>query len=230
MSEIIFESNKGVVFEKTSYKNGKCKLAVKDKDSGKSIMTYRYKDVPGLDSPYINWENLNCCNGWTYDENYLYTAVQNNRKLYADIALSMYDDDWVAELNRNDLPTEKEAAALIDKLKAEIPDDCILGSAGSDRDGYRSRTRYIYICKDSAIIEYIDLAEVFNTYERLGITVTYSAKESIKKACGIPLKCFAADEYRDYWETNTPIKLIVIGLLLGYPVETTASLIERDTG
>ena len=52
--KILFESNKGVAFEKTSYKNGRCKLTVRDVDSGKSIMIYRYKDVPGYASPYVS--------------------------------------------------------------------------------------------------------------------------------------------------------------------------------
>ena len=179
---------------------------------------------------YVSWENLNCCNGWTCDDDYLYTAVQNDKKLYADITFSMYDDDWAAEIKRDDILTEKDAVAIIAKLQEELPDDCVLGSAGPDRDGYRSRNRSIYICKDCAMIEYIDLDEVFTTYERFGIKIVPYARENIKKVCGTPMKYFATEEYATYWETDTPTKLIIIGLLLGYPIETTAYLIERDHG
>ena len=193
MPEVIFRSNKGVVFEKTTYKNGKCKLAVRGEDSGPVAMTYRYKDAPGLDSPYVNWGNLNCCNGWTYDEAYLYTAVQQGKKLLADITFSMFDEDWVAELKRDDMPTDKDVEAIIRKLEDELPGDCILGR-DSDRDAYRSRYRYIYICKKGSVSDYINLDEVFNAYERLGITIKNEAKEKIVKACGFPLTYFKTDD------------------------------------
>ncbi len=93
MKNIVFESSDGIVFEKTSYKNGRCKLAVRNKSGGSPHMIYRYRDIPGVQSPYINWDNLNCCGGWKYDESYLYTAVQRGKKLFAGASFNIYSDD-----------------------------------------------------------------------------------------------------------------------------------------
>ena len=88
MGEILFESNRGIVFEKTVTRN-RCKVVVKNKDGNFTHMTYRYNNgVEPLSSPYISWENLNCCGGWSFDESYLQTAVQEGKKLCAGITFN----------------------------------------------------------------------------------------------------------------------------------------------
>ena len=229
MPEIIFESNKGIIFEKTVYKNGRCKLTVKNKGDGLTHATYRYKDVPGLVSPYVNWENLNCCNGWTYDESYLYTAVQRGKKLYAGITFSMYDEDYAEELKTCCLPTERDVIATIERLKIGLPGDCILGEERPDSSGYRSRSRHIFICVTGAISDYISINDVYLAYGRLGVTIETNAKEEIKRICDLSVPSFAAENPPfEYWNPYGGFRLIVTGLLLGYPIETTAALLERD--
>ena len=225
MPEIIFESNRGIIFEKTVYKNGRCKLEVKNKGDRHIHTTYRYKDVPGLTSPYLNWENLNCCNGWAYDESYLYMAVQRGKKLYAGITFPMFDEDYAEELKTRRLPTERDAITTIEWLKTGLSCDCILGEERPDSNGYRSRSRYIFICVTGAINGYIKLDDVYLAYGRLGVVIERDAKEEIMRICGLPIQSFAAENPPvEYWNPYSGSCLIVTGLLLGYPNETTAEV------
>ena len=45
MPEIIFESNENIIFEKTVYEHGWCKVDVKNKDFNESIMDFWFKNV-----------------------------------------------------------------------------------------------------------------------------------------------------------------------------------------
>jgi len=230
MPEIIYRSNKGIIFEKTVQKNGKCKLVVRNEEGGRAHMKYLYWNVLGVDSPYLNWDNLNCCNGWAYDETYLYTAVQRSRKPFAQIVFSSYDADWLKQIRREDLPTENDTDKIIKKLIKELPDDCILNEEPIERRDNFSR-RCVNICKNGTIIDYINLDDVYAAYERLGFEITDKIKDKIGQVCSIPMELFAADDFPfDYGNPQCASQLIITGLLLGYPVETTAFLLERDWG
>jgi len=87
--EIIFESNRGIIFERTLLNNGRIRLAVINKRNGETMSDYLYKNMPGLQAPFLNLDNLNCVNGWIYDETYLHMAVQNGKKLYAGFTFSI---------------------------------------------------------------------------------------------------------------------------------------------
>ena len=247
---IIFQSDTGMVFEKTTYKNGRCKLVVKRENGGsasatRSAMIYRYNDIPGLQSPYISWENINCCGGWSYNETYLYTAVQRGKKLFADIVFIMYDEDWAEEQQYDfanvgrTLPVEADAERIIQALEAELPADCVLRRS-KDREAYRARYRGIQIYKKGAISDYINMDEVFSAYERLGITMSPDAEDYIRNLAALSIEVLSdrldwlnpsnstsiGSAASDPW-LCTEHSLILTGLLLGYPVETTASLILK---
>ncbi len=225
MTSIVFESNRGIIFEKTSYKNGKCKLTVRRKSGGSAIITYRYRDVPGFQSPYITWDNLNCCNGWEYDESYLYTAVQQGKKLFAGITYNIFDEDGTRKqgnLAGHDKPGEADVETIIQKLQTELPDDCLLLRRDADSAFNGGKYRYIDICKKGTITDYINLEEVFAAYERLGVTMDSGIRERITGHCSESIEGLTA--HFEYWNA-TGHMLVVTGLLLGYPIETTASLL-----
>ena len=60
---ILYESNKGILFEQTIKKDGWCEVIVKNKDNNYTHAKCLYEYAPDFDSPYINWANLNCCGG-----------------------------------------------------------------------------------------------------------------------------------------------------------------------
>jgi hypothetical protein len=211
MPEILLETSAGFVFEKTVNKNNRCKVAVKHK-SGSTSMTYRFRDVPGLDSQYVGWDNLNCCDGWVYDESYLHTAVQLGKKLYAGFSFSRKTD----------------VEETISDLQNGLPEDCVLGQEEPSEHANENFTNY-FICKTGTIADYISLDEVFAAYDRLGVVIDGGAVNRITELCHVPLPQFAGNSAPfQYGYAHNGVELVVTGLLLGYPLETTAYLIERS--
>ena len=200
--------------------NKKCKVVVKHKNRSGVLMTYRFKDVPGLDSPYLSWENLNCCGGWAFDSSYLYTAVQRGKKLVSGFSFTFSNED-----------DERFATEKISALKNELPSDCILGNENPHETKNGPYTsHHHFICKIGALTDYINMDDVFATYTRLGIVIGDDMANHIKELCsGNSLETFASlSAPVNYANTPTALDLIISGLLLGYPIESTAWLIERD--
>ncbi len=232
MGSIVFESNMGVVFEKTLYKNGRCKLTVKLSNAGRALMIYRYKDAPGLVSPYISWENLNCCNGWHYDETYLYAAVQRGLKLFADITFAIHSPDEIKKMKAYgvELLSERDVEATIQKLEQELPERCLF-IRRPVRQPNRSKLVDVYIYRAGAIGDYISIGDVFTAYEGFGAVFELAARNRIADYCRMQIAELTAEGSGfDFLSPRYPSQLLVTGLLLGYPIETTAALLERDHG
>ena len=220
--EIIFESNRGIVFERTLYKNGNVRLAVINKNYSKTMSEYRYKNAPGLQSPYLNWENLNCVNGWVYDETYLHTAVQKGKKLYAGFTLSIAKKEaFTGRTLPKGFYTEEGVSEKVEALKKDLPGDCVFGSEGPDYDTYNSIDRCIYICKTGAIRDYIDIDDVISAYGRFEMILNESHWNRVRELCSIPIGGFSSNDHMDYANTKSVAEYIVAGLLLGYPIEST---------
>lgn len=219
ITEIIFASDDGIIFEKTTYKNAKCKVAIKHKHRSGVLVTYRFKDISGLDSQFLSWENLNCCGGWAYDHTYLYTAVQRGKKLISGFTLSFSNE---AE--------ERYASEKIAGIKNDLPDDCILGNETphETKKGVYTFQNH-FICKKGTLADYINMDDVFAAYDGLGIVIDVDLANQIKELSGNSLESYAKlSAPIDCVNTLTAVDLIIAGLLLGYPIESTAWLIERD--
>jgi hypothetical protein len=204
MPEILLETSLGVVFEKTATKN-RCKVAVKSKDGKYSFMTYRFKNgAEPISSPYISWENLNCCGGWHCDKSYLLTAVQEGKKLCAGITFND-ENGWTD---------------YIGSLSDEYPYYCRPPMHNGPYTFY-----YIDVVRKGAIADYIDEGAIFGAYGKLGITGF-----SIDRLSGFletPMIRLVSDGAFDYGNPKTQEEMITTGLLLGYPLESTAWLLER---
>jgi len=204
MTEILLETNKGIVFEKTTTKT-RCKVNVKNKDSDHIHMTYRFnKDVTPISSPFISWENLNCCGGWNYDESYLLTAVQEGKKLCSGIYFN----------------TQKE----LDDYKKSLSDEYIHFCRPPMVNGPRT-VFYIDVARDGAVCDFTNPNEVMNTYDMLGIR-NYD-RELLSELMALPLYDCIEGEKFDYGTPRSPEEYIITGLMLGYPLESTAWLLEQ---
>jgi hypothetical protein len=205
MIEIILETNRGVVFEKTTSKN-RCNVTIKNKNGSHTHTVYRFNNIAEpFASPFISWENLNCCNGWIHDESYLLTAVQNGRKLCSGITFD----------NENSL-TE-----YINHLNNEYPYYCPPPMLNGAHTFYY---HYIDVVREGAIRDYIDGDSVFRTYDKLGIR--NFDKEIVSRYMGTTMLELVSGKL-DYSNPKTPEELIATGLLLGYPLESTAWLLEQ---
>ena len=79
----LHENSKGVTIVREDGKR-RSKVRVLAPD-GHTIQTYRFNNIPPYSHPLLSWANLDCCGGWTYDKEYLLTAVQTGKKPVADI-------------------------------------------------------------------------------------------------------------------------------------------------
>lgn len=91
---LLHENSKGIKIVREDYKNRSkvCVLGF----SGTAIRIYRFNNVPEYKHPYLSWENLDHCGGWTTDDTYLLSAVQNKKKPAAQYC---YGYDSVPNIN-----------------------------------------------------------------------------------------------------------------------------------
>ena len=203
MKEVIFESNKGIIFEKTTPSNGgKTVVRVKNKDNNFLHKKYVFKSgVEELKSPYISWENLNCCNGWTYDEEYLLTAVQKGKKLCSGLTFD----------------TEDECNDYISK----ITDDFLYRAFTTN--GWSITFYHVDIVRKGSIQDYIGAKEVLCKYKELNVENISTKK--VRKLLSKPMIELISETF-DYANPCSIEEYIATGLLLGYPLESTAGLVS----
>ena len=65
--EILFESPLGTQFIYTKQKR-RARIDVYNKKYNFAHLTYKFNNIPLFQHPYLSWENLDCCEGWTYDK------------------------------------------------------------------------------------------------------------------------------------------------------------------
>lgn len=211
MQELLFESELGVQFYR-EIKDGWCRVRVKNKGQRFIHMTYLFPNAePYFTSPYISWQNLNCCGGWGYEEAYLETAVQEGRKLYAGCSEYIGPGETV-----------EEKRAKLKALLATLPEGCAAGEEPCPNGRFFN----YYICRNGSLKDFYDLEQVFDAYRRLGIAVSGQERAEIQGYCSVELKRFGQYEPFSYSGAGTKPQLTTTGLLLGYPLESTASLLN----
>lgn len=179
---------------------------------------YRFNRTPDrFESPFISWANLDCCNGWEYDEAYLDTAVQEGRKLYAGRSA------YVDEQPGGHFPTRREAAEEFAKLCSRLPEGVV---GAEERPGLNARVYATFICRCGRIADYYDLDAVFAHYGKLGVVLSAEEQAQIWAYCQMEIQDFGTEKAPfDYRLSETREQLAATGLLLGYPLESTASLL-----
>ena len=221
MSELLHQNSKGVKIIREDYKK-RSQVKVFSEFQGKryTLHSYRFNLIPDrFDSPFCSWANLDCCGGWSCDENYLDTAVQEGKKLYA----GRYQR--VKSSYPPQLPSMDTALQEFQKIVDALPDGVIAGIEGNTRGGMEDFL-YTFICREGTISEYFDLNDVFKFYGKLGLDFPQYVVDQVKALCSIEIKNFGGDKPPFiYYQAGAPVELITTGLLLGYPLESTASLL-----
>lgn len=216
--KLLFQSSSGIQFNKEVSK-GLCTVKVQTKPPNKrayTLMRYTYPNVAlSVSSPFLSWENLNCCNGWAYDEDYLLTAVQEGKKLYAGSTIRLQPPIGV-----------EEAEARLEEFRSTLPDTCLAGKEMEMNDRFFP----FYICRRGRLKDYFDLEQVLGDYKRMGITLSAQDKRILFHLGGIELAQFATGKPMCYFRCISDVELMITGLLLGYPLESTASLLLEDQG
>ena len=222
MSEVIFRNPFGIEMVKTDFvKRSQVKVVyVSDQGERHTIRTYRFNRIDKkFLSPYISWENLDCCGGWSFDEAYLDTAVQKGKKLYAGRTV-------IVDSKYFDGPTRKEATEQFVQFKKDLP-----ANVFADVETNQKKSDSVlatFICKIGCLADYYDLDDVFSFQKLLGITISDTEKSEIIGLCHTPIKNYGTKSAPFiYFFSESRAELIVTGLLLGYPLESTASIIEE---
>ena len=164
-----------------------------------NLRTYRFNNVPCFESPYISWENLDQCGGWATNDSYLHTAVQNGTKLFAQI---VHTDD----------------------VKFNLSDDVVIQT----KDHWCTGLNETHISRKGCLSDYYNLEDIFKHYNLLGVHFYPHHVERITEFCNLEISVFATPNAPfEYCNASTLEQLVVTGLLLGYPLESTAYIIEE---
>jgi hypothetical protein len=195
---ILLTTNNGITFERTDYVK-RSKVTVKSCNNTYLLRAYRFDNIKEtFTSPYISWENLNCCGGWFYDDQYLNTAVQNGKKLCAGLILKSSD----------------EAKYLLENKDINFYSD------------FKNDRYYLEIARKGCLKDYYNIQEVLNLYKLHGI---YNLNmKRIEELCSAEMISLMKDNNPYNYDYANPFEiedLIITGLLLGYPIESTIAII-----
>lgn len=204
-------------FARTDYSEwSEVKVQAKRPDSKRAstMGTYRFpRAEPTYSSPYLSWENLLYCGGYSVDGNpYLQNVVQQEKKPYAGFGYFTH---------QYGTPKEQIEAELT-QVKNTLPDYCIIGQELFRRTDIAN----YYICRRGKISDYIDIDKVLTEYQNLHFPV-YKGEKKIRKYANIEMKEFSNPQSvsLDYANPRETEHYVITGLLLGYPIESTISVI-----
>jgi len=220
MGQVLHRNSKGIVMVREDFKaRSQVKVLCEFAQKHPCIRTYRFNLIQEpVEVPYCSWANLDCCGGWSFDEEYLDTAVQRGRKLFAGRTTSLrsqYTPNY---------PTLEEAREQFSAFQDTLPDDM---TADVDSIGTGPNFFHTYICRTGKITDYIDLNMVFDFYEKLGQHISDAEKAEVERLCDCPIKLYGSGQAPfSYADADTNTEFITTGLLLGYPIESTVSILQ----
>lgn len=184
-------------------------VKVQDPNYG-TMMTYRMNNIQFYEHPYLSWENLDMCNGWRHNEDHIVELINNNQKIAGSVTVDTdHDDIKEAETELKKLGLNSESHAYMFFKKWRI---ALVG-------GYWHWI--FYIIPDARIADYFDMDEIRNAYELQGVAFSDSEWRSVVRYANEQIKAMPYE----FMHPQTDTELVITGLLFGYPIESTASLL-----
>lgn len=220
MGQVLHRNSKGIVMVREDFKaRSQVKVLCEFAQKHPCIRTYRFNLIQEpVEAPYCSWANLDCCGGWSFDEEYLDTAVQKGLKLFAGRTASLrgrYTSNY---------PTLEEAREQFKAFQDALPDGVVADIDPVIADPNNFHT---FICRTGKITDHIDLDMVFGFYEKLGQHISDAEKAEVERLCSYPIKSYGSGRAPFlYMDASTNAELITTGLLLGYPIESTVSILQ----
>ena len=163
---------------------------------GSPIRTYRFNNVPEYKHPYLSWENLDHCGGWASDDSYLLSAVQDGKKPAAQYAV----------INEP-----------VPNVKSDKDTETYYMSEPFYNEGTRNQ---VYIARTCSLKDLFDVDSVIDAYEKQDVIIS---KEKLMPYMERPIMDLMKEGFFIY--TDSAIEIIITGLMLGYPIESTASIL-----
>lgn len=220
MGVILHQNSKGIKMIRDDFRF-RSRVRVISEVEGKqyTLHTYRFDNIhESIDLPYNSWANLDCCGGWSYDGEYLDTAVQHGAKLFAGRSMPLRDP------YTPNAPTLEDAQRQFEEFKETLPAGVF---ADVEHTDHSSGCFHTFICRTGKLSDHVDLDTVFSFYDKLGEGISPSEQKEVERYCGFEIKQFGTDHapFR-YVTPSSKTGLITTGLLLGYPIESTVSILQ----
>ena len=184
-------------------------------------MHYTYKRLDeSLNYPFISWKNLSCCGGFITDEDYLERAVQDGLKLVS--GLTYFSDDYsndtkIQNYIANNQSDDFSLLVNVDKVETYL--------GIKDRIG-------INVIRKGKLLDYYNFREIKRMYKKLlpeldeYINVIFRKDNKLYRMFNTDMMELIEKSEYDYVNAKDVSEMIYTGLLLGYPVESTASLLK----
>ena len=185
-------------------------MSVKN-SNGDTIAKYRFKNIElPYANQYINWKNLDFCGGWNYSEDELVHQYLDSKKLFVDITFNIY--------------TPNNTTAKLVIQCEDLKDTTVLELGEEDEFATYA------ISKKGCLADYIDIHGVIESYYALGLyELPIQSISMLEDLANEELISYAKPEMNifgfDYANPKGLVEIIFAGLLLGYPIESTASLL-----
>lgn len=208
---VLFQNSIGVTYVRTDYVN-RSKVSVRLGDIVYRV--YRFNNCEPYVHPMLSWQNLDMCGGWSGDTIKTLRLVRDQQKPSGHICIC-----------------NSSIEALQVQLNAYGYRDCLQTKKIISRDKKLiTRCDVIAVCKENtALNEIFNIDEVLEYYERLGVPIKRFADISlIKRMCSEPMEILLSEPNYFIYNFANPKSVeeyVVTGLLLGYPVESTASIL-----
>lgn len=209
--EMLNINSHGVTMERKDYK----KRSVVDVRScnGKYLLRkYRFNNVPFFEHSYLSWANLDNCGGWACDNNELELICQG-RKLVAEKHYILDEDESIDDVLKD--------VRIPRTFKTEVV---------SVWDWQLNRKNYgVVFASRKSLAECFDFNEIIKAYEAHGVILSLSEQIKLSRAFTPPISTYISVGYKtgkfELTDPKSDVDCIITGLMLGYPIESTASFI-----
>ena len=208
--EVINKNSRGIVMTK-EYQGDTSIVSVLDL-VGEVITSYEFKNINlSYKSKYLNWQNLDCCGGWMYSKEELINQLIDDKKPFGNVVLNLYND-----IDTHLLPLIEECSKTEGLRVVEV-------------EHWSNTSREFIIMKEGSLDKYIDLDKVLEYYYALGLAdLGVEAYYDLKDFLCVDMSTYITKENifeYDFANPDSTLELIFTGLLLGYPIESTADRI-----
>lgn len=204
--EILNVNSHGVTIMRKDYKK-RSVVDVRSCNRTHLIRRYRFNNVPFFEHQYLSWANLDNCGGWACDNNEL-DLMRQDRKLLAEKHYIIDADE-----------------SIDDVLKyIALPRTFAVNVVSVWDWGCGKKNYGVAFASRASLAERFDFNEVIEAYKAHGIDLSLSETIQLSKAFTPPISAYINAGYK-VTDPITDVDLIITGLMLGYPIESTASII-----
>ena len=211
----LYTSSYGVQFNRIDYKE-RSQVRVQNPDHY-THMVYGCYNIPFFEHKYMSWENLNLCGGWGCDEE--------------EVIERITDDKKVAGLYACYGKTRDSLGDIIIDIRERMGEmaDSVVGALFNDPwETYTKKWGFcIGFARKGKLSDFYDFQQIREAYGRQGVNFTAKEVVSIMKKMDMEISdlMFTLPDGYDPVNPRGDDELVVTGMLFGYPIESTASLI-----